>query len=220
MTLSKTRHDKISLYVVAIIGFTTIVMMSCISSTQIRMKESYQDVKNTSIKAIDAVGNMNEPPERRLKFASALLMYDPRLQKYQDPRSYDFHTCGNATQMWKAKFREFLKDVGDNVVNRVLEYKDVIVLFDMENLVGNVIFIPLEGSYPQSVVDPVVFRKYIKWNPPSNIISAIIPQGFKLRVDFEAIDAKGSVVSKTIQDGITKTFVIAAPIKEVVIMRV
>lgn len=239
--------EKVPLFIIAIIGISTIVMMSCFSCTHYaRTKESFEEqqpeskkdlnasnASNASTpgqvqarespspsvpKKMDIVSNMNETPERRLKFASALLTYDPRMQKYQDPRSYDFHTCGNATQMWKTKFRDFLKSVGDNVVNRVLEYKDVIVLFDQENLIGNVIFIPLEGAYPQQVIDPIVFRKYIKWSPPSNIISAIVPEGFALKFEFEAIDSKGSTISKSIPDGITKTFVIAAPIKSIIIM--
>lgn len=163
------------------------------------------------------VANMNETPSRRAQFASALMLYDPRMMKYQDPRKYDFHTCGNATQVWKVAFTKHLEKASDLALEYALGFNRAVILFDQSNLVGNVIFVPIEGTLPQEVVDEIVFRKYIKWMPPANAISAIVPPGFRLRFEFYVDGARQQIETKYIPDGITKEFAITQPLKSVAI---
>jgi len=169
---------------------------------------------------IPIVINMNETDHRRSQFASALLNYDPQLMKYQDPRKFDFHLASSATQIWKNGFKKHIRGVADEVLQNILTYNRVIVLFDKSDLVGNVIFLPLEGQFPLSIKDDVLFKKYIKWEPPSNIISAIVPPGFRVRIDFAIEGRDQAIQSQYIFDGITKTFVIAQPVKSIVIEKI
>lgn len=169
---------------------------------------------------IAIVMNMNETEHRRSQFASALLNYDPQLMKYQDPRKFDFHLASSATQIWKNGFKKHIRTIADDVLQNVLSYNRMIVLFDKSDLVGNVIFIPLEGPFPLSIKDEVFFKKYIKWEPPSNIISAIVPPGFRIRIDFAIEGSTQSIQSQYIYDGITKTFVIAQPLKSMMVEKI
>lgn len=169
--------------------------------------------------SLGVVASMDETPSKRLQFAGALLMYDPRMMKYQDPRKYDFHTCGTASQKWKGDFRSFLNKVGDDIVDRVLNYDRMIVLFDDANLVGNIIFIPIEGELPQEIIDPIMYRKYIKWAPPANAISAVIPRGYKLKIEFAVEGMQDKVETTYLRDGITKIQVISQPIKALYVMQ-
>jgi hypothetical protein len=167
------------------------------------------------VDASNIIANMNETSARRSQFASALLAYDPRIVKYQDPRLYDFHTCGNATQFWKNDFQTFLSTIADDVVTRVLSYKNVIVLFDAADLLGNVIFVPITENFPIVIDDQVMTSKYIKWEPPSNIISAIVPAGLKIRFDFS-----NSSSPDYIYDGITSSFFLTRPIAKIQVEKI
>lgn len=184
-----------------------IVISVFIHTSRSASRELYEENQ-----AVNIVMNMDTSPSRRLEIAAALLLYDPQTQKYQDPLKYDLHLSDSSTQRFKNQLKSVLQTVGDTALNAVLKHNALIVLFDGPNLVGNIVFLPLEGYFPQAVVDDVVYEKYIKWNPPSNIISAIIPNGYKLKFEFvESEDAK------YIEDGITKTFVIAGPVHRMVI---
>lgn len=157
------------------------------------------------------ISSMSESQERISQFGAALLMYDPEIMKYQDPRRYDFHTYGSASQAWKSTFLKHLREIGEGVVQKALEFQRMIVLFDGPSLVGNVIFVPLEGEFPKTLDDPVMMNKYIRWAPPSNAISAIVPPGYRLRVHFS-----GGGISD-INEGVTPSFVIPQPIEKLVV---
>lgn len=170
------------------------------------------------------IGRANEmldwSNEQKKTFIGALLSYNPKMMKYQDPNKYDFHTCGMASQYWKDEFLTFINSLAELALDKILMYPKVIILFDKANLQGNVIFVPLEGQYPRLVQDTVAFRKYITWQPPSNIISAFIPAGFRVRVEFYIEGIPNQIETKYIEDGITKAFVIAQPIKSMTIEKI
>ena len=63
------------------------------------------------------------------------------------------------------------------------------------------------------VEDPVIYNKYIKWNPPAAIISAIVPSGYNLRIDYSDKD------HTLISDGITKAIQIIRPIVSMYIVK-
>jgi hypothetical protein len=168
---------------------------------------------------IAVIANMAETPDRRSQFASSLLRYDPRMMKYQDPRNYDFHTCGFATQKWKAEFNTFISKVGDEVVQKVMTFDKMIVLFDGPQLVGNIIFVPIADSMPSEIDDQIVFRRYIKWAPPANSISAIVPAGYKIKVLFAVDGLPGVTEVKYIEEGITPSFTIAQPLLSMTVVK-
>ena len=193
---------------ISIIFVCCLVVISVMYQVLSVSKSMFVDTHPQSI-----VANMNENADRRLQLVSSLFLFDPRLRKYQDSRLYDFHVAGNATQYWKTNLKTHIMTIADKTLESLLNYKDSIILFDQPNLVGNIIFLPLEGEYPQNVTDEIMLRKYIKWNPPSNMISCVVPPGFNLEFSFEN-DNIG-----VIGDGITRSFVIPTPIKTIRILK-
>ena len=157
---------------------------------------------------------MNESGERRALLASALLLFDPRLRKYQDPRLYDLHVAGDPTQVWKARLRSKIAKAADHVIDDVLVDSNMIILFDRPNLTGNIVMIPLEGEFPLSVSDQVMLRKYIKWDPPSSMISAIVPKDYRVEFTYE----NGAAIMY-LEEGLTRSFVIPEPIAGVRILK-
>jgi hypothetical protein len=146
----------------------------------------------------------------------ALMAFKPSMMKYQNPQLFDIHTSGVVSQYWKAGFEAFLDKQTDLFIESVLRYSKAILIFDKENLDGNVILVPLEETeYPKIISDTVTFRKYITWKPPSNMISAIVPPGYRIRFEFNIDGIPDKVDVKIIEDGTTKAFTISQPIKSV-----
>ena len=139
--------------------------------------------------------------------ASTIIMFNPQQHLYAFTRNaYDMYISNEATLAWKSRFQDHLNSAFNSYLTNILSFPETIVLFSEKNFQGHIIYIPLsnEKKLPYAIEDPLIYKKYVRWEPPSKIISLIVPKGKKLTIYFQ----NDNIPKKSTTDGLVRELVL------------
>lgn len=155
-------------------------------------------------------------PSSQQYLATAFLQFDPvahRLVRFPPERS--LYLVDDTASSWKQRFSMFKQNLLQTYIQACLSFPDTVFLFADDLFSGDVVVIPFEGrQLPLEITDPVLLKFFVRWNPPTNSISALVPAGVNLQIYSSPSSATKPY---TVYEGATRAFSIDAPVVKVVV---
>lgn len=187
----------ISIFCMSVALFIVLYGPTCHNEAFITSDSNMMDISN----------NIELSPMEKKTLASTIIMFNPQQHLYAFTRNaYDMYISNEATLTWKSNFQEYLNSAFDSYLGTILSFSQTIVVFTEKSFQGHIVYIPLnnEKKVPYQIEDPLIYKKYIRWEPPSKIISLIIPKGKRLTFYFQ----NSQTDKKVTTDGLIRELVL------------
>ncbi len=153
-------------------------------------------------------------PSAQQYLATALMQFDPVAQRLtRFPPERTLYLVDDTATAWKQRFAAFKQKLVQNFIQECVSFPNTIFLFADDLFSGDVMVIPFEErQLPMEITDPVLLKFFVRWNPPVNSISALVPAGINLQI-FLGTTQQPFVV----YEGATRAFTIDEPVVKVVV---
>lgn len=152
-------------------------------------------------------------PSAQQYLATALMQFDPVAQRVaRFPPERTLYLVDDTATSWKQRFFAFKQTLMQRFVQECISFPNTVFLFADDLFSGDIMVIPFEErQLPVEITDPVLLKFFVRWNPPVNSISALVPAGINLQI------FSGTKKPYEVYEGATRAFSIDEPVTKVVV---